>query len=192
MRNMTSTLLPVALLLSAFATPGNAAHVGSTVKGSLTFGGDPSNYFDPGYGFVPATGYLNGSGTMVTISDSAIEFGFDDGSNRVSADFTNNQLIVSDLIETPGTNSSFEMMFTDPAFSLQSLLPVSDNFPISSRSLAGDVITLNYAGGTPTVGRTLTATFDVTPSPEPSTLGVMFLSGIAALTAFFVRRPRYS
>jgi len=187
MRKIMSTLLAIAILLSVFALPGSATLVGSSVNGSLTFDGDPSNYFDPGYGFVPATGYLNGSGTTVVISSNAVEFGFDDGSGRISADFTNNRLTISELIETPEANNSFQMIFTDSAFSLQSLLPVSDNFPISYRSLVGDVITVGYAGGTATVGQTLTATFDVTPSPEPSTLGAVLISCLIALAVFLAR-----
>ncbi len=194
MRNFISKLLPLAMLVSGFALPGNAALTGSSVSGSLTFTGDPSNYFDPGYGFVPAAGYLNGSGTTVTISNSAVEFGFDDGSSRISADFSGNRLTISDLIETGGPNNGFELIFTDPAFSLQSLSPVSDNFPISFRSLMGNIITLDYAGGTPAVGQTLTATFDVTPVPEPSTLGSVFISVLAASGLFFTRsrRPKFS
>ena len=184
---MTSTLLSIALLLSAFALPVNATLIGSSVDGSLTFGGDPSNYFDPGYGFVPATGYLNISGTTVTVSDSAVEFGFDDGSNRISTNFSGNSVVISDLIETPGTNNGFQSMFADAAFTGQYLIPVSDSFPLSLHSVIGDVMTLDYAGGNPAVGQTLTATFIVTPVPEPSTSGLVAISGLAALGVFFAR-----
>ncbi len=188
MRNIIFLLFPVATLLSVFALPGNASLVGTSVTGSLTFAGGPSNYFDPGYGFVPASGYLNSSGTTVTISNSAVEFGYDDGSNLISADFSDNQFTISDRVETGGANNGFEMIFTDSAFSQQSLLRVSDSFPISSYSVAGNVITLDYAGGTPAVGQTLSATFGVSPSPEPSTLGYGSLTVLAGLAVFFARR----
>jgi len=191
MRNLSSTFLSVAILLSVVALPGNAALVGTSVSGSLAFDGDPSNYFDPGYGFVPTSGYLNAAGTTVTISNGAVEFGFDDGSSRISADFSGNQVTLNDLIETAEPTNSFQLVFTDPAFAGQSLSSVSDTFPIVSYSAVGDVITFNYAGGTPTVGQNLTATFNFapTPVPEPSTAGTLSISVLATL-AFFLARKR--
>ncbi len=188
MRAMIFRLLPVAILLSIFALPGNATLAGTSVTGSLTFGGDPSNYFDPGYGFVPA-GYLNASGTTVTISNSAVEFGFDDGSSRISANFSDHQLTVSDLIEISGAANSFQMIFTDAAFVGQYLIPISDSFPLSDYSVAGDVMTLNYPGGRPSVGQTLTASFTVAPVPEPSSFESVLISVFAAL-GFFLARDR--
>ena len=82
------------------------------------------------------------------------------------------------------------MNFTDSAFSLQSLSRVSDSFPLSDYSVTGNVITLDYAGGTPNVGQTLTATFDVVNSPEPSSLGFVSVSVVAGLAMFFVRSRR--
>ncbi len=179
MRNMTYRFLPLAILFSALALPANASLVGTSVTGSLTFGRDRSNYFDPGYGFVPS-GYLNVSGTTVTISNSAVEFGFNDGSSRISANFFDSQLTVSDLIETSGPSNSFQMIFTDSAFTGQYLIPVSDSFPLAGYSVVGDVMTLDYPGGNPAVGQTLNATFAVTPVPEPSTLGLISISILAA------------
>ncbi len=176
---MTHRFLPLAILFSALAVPASAGLVGTSVTGSLTFGGNSSNYFDPGYGFVPA-GYLNASGTTVTISNSAIEFGFDDGSSRISANFSDSQLTVSDLIETSGPSNSFQMVFTDSAFTGQYLIPVSDSFPLAGYSVVGDVMTLDYPGGNPAMGQTLDATFAVTPVPEPSTLGLISFSTLAA------------
>lgn len=181
-------LLPISILLSVYALPGNATLVNTSVTGSLTFAGHASNYFDPGFGFVPATGYLNTSGTTVTISDSAIEFGFDDGGSLITADFSDNQVTVKDLIETPGPTNSFQMMFTDPAFAGQYLLRAADSFPLSGFSLTGNVITFDYAGGNPTTGQTLSATFNVTAVPEPSTLGSLSVAVLAAVAFSFARR----
>jgi|GEM_PF-1899612 len=183
MHNKISTLLPLAILLSVSVLPG-ATLVGTSVNGSLTFAGDPSNYFDPGYGFVPATGYLNISGTTVEVSDSAVEFGFDDGSSLISANFSDNRLIVNDLIEMSGPTNSFQMIFTDAAFAGQYLTLASDSFPIHDHSVVGDVITLDYAGGNPTMGQTLSASFIVAPVPEPSTFGLLSISVLAALMFF--------
>lgn len=190
MRNLSSIVLPVAILLSVFTLPGKAALVGTSVSGSLSFDGDPSNYFDPLNGFVPATGYLNTSNTTVTISSGAVEFGFDDSGSLISADFSDNQLTISDLIETQEINNSFQMLFTDPAFAGQSLVSVSDSFPIGDYSLVGDLMTVNYYGGTPSVGQTLSATFTVAPVPEPSTTGTLFISVLATLAFLFARKRR--
>lgn len=187
---MNSTLLPVGILLFLFAVPGNATLVGTSVTGSLTFGGNPSNYFDPGNGFVPTTGYLNASGTTVTISDTAVEFGFDDGSSRISADFSGNNVMISDLIEVAGPTNSFQMIFTDAAFTGQYLIPVFDSFPLSGYSVVGDVMRLNHPGGNPAMGQTLTATFAVTPVPEPATLGSIAIAVLAVLAIFFVRQAK--
>lgn len=186
MRNLSSMAVPAAILLSLFTLPGKAALVGTSVTGSLTFTGDPSNYFDPGYGFVPATGYLNTSSTTVTISNSAVEFGFDDGDDLISADFTDNQLTISDLAESPLANNPFQMTFSDSAFAGQSLSAISDSFV--DYSLVGDLLTLNYGGGTPIVGQTLTASFNITPTPEPSSAGIVSVSALLALTFCVVRK----
>jgi hypothetical protein len=188
MRTKLPTPLPAALLLSLFALSANASLVGTSVTGSLTFSGDPSNYFNPGYGFVPATGYLNFSGITVSISDSAVEFGYDDGSSRISADFSSNNLNISDLIELSGPTNGFQMTFTDTAFGGKYLIPSSHSFPISGYSLVGDVITLDYSGGNPTQGQTLTAAFTIDSIPEPSVLGLISISALFALTPFIIRK----
>ena len=191
MRNLYWIALPV-MLLPLVALPGKGALAGTSVTGSLTFSGDPSNYFDPGYGFVPSTGYLNTSSTTVAISNSAVEFGYDDGGNRLSADFTDAQLSVNDLVESAGSNLGWQMTFSDPAFAGESLFLVSDSLPLSGYSVTGDLITLNYAGGSVTAGQNLTATFAITSTPEPSTAGALVLSGFAALVFCFVRKWKNS
>ncbi|MDQ2776697.1 MAG: hypothetical protein M3Y57_17525 [Acidobacteriota bacterium] len=186
----TFTLLLVPILLCVFALPGNATLIGTSVDGSLTFTGDPSNYFDPGYGFVPATGYLNISGTTVTVSDSGVEFGFDDGASLISADFSGNHLIISDLIAMSGPANSFQMVFTDTAFAGQNLTLISDSYPLSGYAVSGDGMTLDYAGGNPTVGQTVTANFTVAPVPEPPTFGSLVISMLGVLAILFCRRPK--
>jgi hypothetical protein len=158
--------------------------------GSLTFSGDPSNYFDPGYGFVPPTGYLNSVGTTVAISDTAVEFGFDDGSSRIAADFSDSQIAISDLTELSGPINSFVMTFTDTAFTGQYLVPVSDTFTLASYSLVGDVVAFDYAGGNPSAGQTFAATLTVAPIPEPSTCGFVSLSLLAGASLLRARGKR--
>jgi hypothetical protein len=185
MKNRLFTLSAVALLLSLWSLPAKATLVGTPVTGSLTFSELLSNYFDPGYGFVPATGYLNISSTTVAISGSAVEFGFDDGLSRISADFSATEVTISDLIELSGGTSGFRLTFTDSAFTGKYLIAGSDSLPLSDDSLVGDVITLDYPGGNPTQGQTLTAVFTIASVPEPSVLGLMFVSALLAL-AFLI------
>ena len=172
MKKEFRTLLPVAVLVSVCALPCNASLVGTAVTGSLTFAGDPSNYFDPSYGFVPATDYLNTLGTTVTISDTAVEFGYDDGASLISADFSDTQLTVSDLSELSGQTNAFQLVFTDASFAGQLLELQSEDYPFTAYSLVGDSITLVYAGGSPTVGQTYEASFTAAQTPEPSTLSL--------------------
>ena len=187
MLKKVSLLSSLAILLLTFVVRGQAALVGTSVTGSLTFRGDPSNYFDPLYGFVPTIGYLNASGTTVTVSGSAVEFGFSDGASIISADFSGSQLTVNDTVEIPGANNSFQMTFMDSAFAGQYLSSISDNFPLSAHSLTGNLITLNYAGANLSSGESLTAKFDVIPVPEPSAAGLAAFA-MSAFVLFFVHK----
>ena len=189
MLKKVSLLSSLAILLLTFVVRGQAALVGTSVTGSLTFSGDPSNYFDPLLGFVPATGYLNASGTTVMVSNSAVEFGFDDGASIISADFSGNQLTVNDTVEISGPNNSFQMNFMDSAFAGQYLSSISDNFPLSAHSLTGNLVALNYSGGNLSTGESLTAKFAVIPVPEPSMAGLAMLI-ILASCLFFARKRR--
>ncbi|MGC2659540.1 MAG: hypothetical protein WA324_16405, partial [Bryobacteraceae bacterium] len=123
-----STLLSAAILFGALAFDGQSATLaGTSVTGSLVFPGDPSNYFNPGYGFAPP-GDLNAidASPTVTISDAAVEFGYDDGfANAISADFTGNMLTVTDVVEGTGANLGFTMTFSDSAFAGLNLIPVN-------------------------------------------------------------------
>jgi len=184
-----STFLSTAALLSVLSVSGNATLVGTAVTGSLTFSGDPSNYFDPGYGFVPA-GYLNVSGATVTVSDSAVEFGYDDGASRISANFSDSGVTISDLSELPGQANAFRLTFTDAAFAGQHLVAGADSLALSDYSLAGDVITLDYPGGNPSQGQTLTAVFTISSAPEPSTLGLIAISALLSLALFRTSKLR--
>ena len=175
-------------LLCLFPSPNYAALIGTSVTGSLEFNGGPLNFFDPVFGFVP-NGYLNSAGTTVTISNSAVEFGYDDSANRITADFTDNQLVISNLVEASSSNLPFTMVFTDTALSGQVVTTVSDNFPLTY-SLNGSVLTVNWAGGNVTTGQTFTGTFNIAPAPEPSAVGLLLCSGLAAVAVSFYRYSR--
>ncbi len=188
-----SALLSSAIFLSAFAVTSHAATLaGTSVTGSLIFSGDPSNYFNPGYGFAPPADLnaIDGS-TTVTISDADVEFGYDDGfANAFSADFTGHQLTITDTVEGTGSNLGFTMTFSDAAFSGQYLVPVNSLNLIDSYSSAGTVFTLSSPGGNVTAGETFTGTFNIASVPEPSTQGFVCLALLAFGTLVWSRlRP---
>lgn len=188
---MFKRFMPVLLAASAFAvTPAHASLLGVQVNGSLTFGSNTTNYFLPANGFVPA-GYGNTAGQPVTIGNPIIEFGFDDGANLDTADFTATQLIVRDLVQTAGGNNSWQMTFTSltpGAFGGLSLVTSSFN-PGLTFGLAADTITINWAGGTFQANTDYTAVFDLASGavPEPATWAMM-ISGFGLIGATMRRR----
>jgi hypothetical protein len=152
----------VAALLAAvcFTTAASAALLnGTSVTGDLNFGGTlTTNWFDPANGHVPA-GPLNNAGTTVTIG-AAVEFGYHDGANNITADFTDTTLTVTITSSLSGVDPT-KFTFTDTAFAGLSITEPTDTFPGAgglSESLVGDVLTLNYAGDG--VNATKTAVFD--------------------------------
>jgi hypothetical protein len=141
--------------------------IGTQVTGVLSFIGYPQNFFDPINGRVPA-GYLNVAGTAVIISSSAAEFGYDDGTAGITADFTDTQLTVTDSPYTTTKYNAIQLVLTDPAFT--SLSKLSDGFPGGglSASLSAGAITLNWAGGNLTNGVAAQAVFAVNAPPLPN------------------------
>ncbi|MCX6927970.1 MAG: hypothetical protein NT154_32890 [Verrucomicrobia bacterium] len=140
--------------------------VGTQVKGALYFPGYELNYFDPANGRVPA-GYLNTNGTTVTISTNAVEFGYDDGTATITADFTDIQLTVTEHPQLTAHHYPIQMVFTNAVFS--SLSKVSDSFPSGgmTASLSGNVINLNWAGGDVTSSQTYQVVFNVNAPASP-------------------------
>ena len=188
---MKTLRLLFAAAMVLLSTPAWAVLVGSSVTGTLQFGGSGPNYFDPANGFVPGT-TLNTSGITVTISASATEFGYLDTANNDLANFTTTQLIITDAVGASGA-SSWKMTFTSPAFTGISL--VGSNFSGLTASFANNVITLNW-GGTSTTGTTYTATYDVnTPGaavPDGGSTALLLglvLVAVALLTRHFQPKP---
>ena len=165
--------------------------IGTSVTGSLQFGGSGTNSFDPANGFVNGPfgtypgGSLNAAGTTVTISGTATEFGFMDTTNTDSADFTGTQLTVTDVTRV-GSNSA-TYTFTDTAFNSLSL--VSNSFPAGfTYSLSGDTITVNTPLFFSAAG-TYQAVFNVNSgSTVPDTGSTLLLMGVGLAGIGLLRR----
>lgn len=183
--------LAIALGALLISGPANAALNGVEVNGSLQFNGIPVNYYDSSNGFVPA-GYGNSGGQPVTIG-AGIEFGFIDGANQDTADFTDTQLFISDALFGLGA-APWEMSFTSlTAGAFGGLSLVSDGFnPGLNYGLLGDTITINWAGTDSFDVVTYDAVFDITAAsgvPEPATWAMMLL-GFGAIGFAMRRRNR--
>ena len=167
-----------------WATLASASLVGTSVTGSLQFASYPTNYFDPANGSVPTTGFENTSGTTVTISDSAVEFGY--GTSAVNldfADFTDGTLTITDETGVVGADFNITLTFTDTAFAGQTITAVSNSFPnMFDASLSGDTIVLTEALFPITAGNSDVALFTITPVPEPASFTCMTFAGAGLLT----------
>jgi hypothetical protein len=157
--------------------------IGTSVTGSLGFSGYPINFFDPANDGVPA-GFGNHSHTKVTIG-SGTEFGYRDAANLDTADFTGSTLTISDTGFGAG-QAPFEMKFTDPVFT--GFSTITNDLGVSF-SLAGDTLTIDFAGGDFTGRETtmLAYTMQSGVTPEPGTLALL---GTGILAAAGVVRKR--
>jgi hypothetical protein len=198
-----SSLSVVTAAAAVLLTVGVVGHaeaglVGTSVTGDVefpTFFGT-TNYFDFGNGFVPS-GFLNDSGTTVTISATEPEFGFASSLAKVSADFAADQLTISNQILEldPNGISTYIFTFIDPAFLGQSFKKLSDTFNDGglTGSLSGDEITLTWsANGRVEPVATMGAVFQIGAASgvaEPSAWELMLL-GFAGLGFGVYRRSR--
>jgi hypothetical protein len=164
-----------------------ASLIGSSVTGSMLVNNMPPNYFDPAFGFVPSTGYLNSAGTTVMVSASAVEFGYSDSKNLDTADFGAATLTLTDV--SNGGSVPITYKFVDPAFAGLTLSTLSNNFPTgSTAALAGTTLTLTTPMFIGTSG-TFSAVFSLaaaTAVPEPAPLAMTL--GTLAFGALLIRR----
>jgi hypothetical protein len=161
--------------------PARAGLIGTSTTGSLQFSGTgATNWFDPANGHVPS-GFLNNTQfPNITISGTAVEFGYQDGANTDTADFSNTGLTLSDVSSLGSDASTYT--FTDTAFSGLVLSKLTDTFPggVASASLVGDTLTIQTPSFSP--AGTFNATFSLVPAaspatPEPSTFALLALGG---------------
>ena len=158
--------------------------IGSSVTGSLSFGALPINFFDPANAAVPP-GFGNHAGTTVTIG-SGIEFGYRDTANLDTVNLTGSSVALSDTGFGEG-QAPFVIKLTDADFSKFSL--ISNGLGVSF-GLAGDTLTINYAGGEFTGQETTVLSYtnqtQTGLTPEPGTLALLGTGMLAA--AGVVRR----
>jgi hypothetical protein len=178
---LPAILAVVALLAGSVAA--RADGTGTQVTGGLFFGSNTNNYFDPAHGFVPA-GYGNVAGTTVTIG-SGVEFGFNDGLNKDTADFTGSSLSITDVDSANAAN--FKMTFTDPAFTGFTQLTGQDMG--YTFSFSGDTLNVFYAGSLAhgTFSGTFSYATSPTATPEPSSL-LLLGSSILGMAGVVRRR----
>ena len=175
------------------------------VFGSVEFGDDPTNYFDPGNGFVP-NGYSNKTqGTIVTVTNPAIEFGFNDGANYDTIDITNDTITLTDksrpiqfesfIVKSEGDLVSYSpALFTlkSPAFEGLTFTEISNTYPsgfvmqTSSDSLSLSAPSLGESG-------TYSAVYKVTnnnaaATPEPGSIALLVGMGITGAGVLRKRR----
>lgn len=156
----------------------------TTITGSINFGGNSTNYYDPTNGSVPA-GYSNASGPTVTLGSGAT-FGFNDGSNLDTAAFTPTSLVLTDQPLANEGDFNWTQIFTasQPGF-FNNLSLTSDTLGVSY-SVSGDTLTVNWPGGEVGPG-TLAADFTFSGAvPEPTTWAMLIIG--LAMIGFAARR----
>jgi hypothetical protein len=194
---MTKTLKLLVFSGASFlvaASPAWAGLLGTQVSGSMIINGAGPNYFDPANGYVDGPngtfpgGSLNSAGTTVTISGTSVEFGYMDGANTDSADFTGSQLTLTDVAVNDGS-LPITYSFTDTAFGSLSLSTNSFGSGFSY-SLVGDLITIN-TGDFQNNG-TFQAVFNIGPNSVPDATSTGGLLGLGLLSVAAFKRFKFS
>lgn len=165
----------------ALSGPAQAGLVGQSISGELYLAGGSANLFDPTFHFaLPTAG--NAGGTTVTVG-APLEFGIGDSSAQITADFSDDQLVIGEFANLGGIASPLVMRFTSTTAGLfQSVsLLASDFAPGLSYQLADDTLEIRWAGGAIPAHSGLSATFDIGTTaaasvPEPASLALVALA----------------
>jgi hypothetical protein len=154
----------------------------TTITGLLNFGSNPTNYYDPGNGYVPAS-YANASSPTVTLG-SAATFGYQDSSNLDTAAFTATSLVLTDVVSSNAINWTQSFTASTAGF-FNHLALTSDTLGVTY-SVRGDTLTVNWPG-TQTPGA-YAADFTFSGGvPEPATWAMLILG--VAMVGCAARRP---
>ena len=160
---MRKLLGMVALTVGMLGSAGQAQAglVGDTVFGTLCFGaGNICQFWNPQNAVVGA----------------GIEYSYSDGANDDTADFSDAQLVVTDLVKSNA--SGWVMTFQIADLLGAAVTEFSDNFTNGgvSFSLVGDTLSLTW-NGTLTTDGLLTAVYNIRAGnvPEPATLALLGL-----------------
>ncbi len=171
-------------LLIAFSA--RADLLGTSVTGQLTIANGVTNYFESANHEVPA-GYGNsglGTSTTVTIG-SGIEFGYNDGVNFDTVDFTGTMVTLQDVSQR--NSGIIHYSFTDTAFTGLTLSQDSENFPNGvTATLVGDVLTISSAGFNSSGTFSAVYTLSSAGVPEPS--GWLLLATLILALALVARK----
>jgi hypothetical protein len=189
-KRLARAFMLFAIVALAAANPAYGGLIGTTVTGSAELNFIPINVFDPANGFVPS-GYLNDAGTTVTIAEPAIEFGAQTSTNLFTANFTDNELIITDVAAAPEGGTSFVMSFMDTAFQGLSVSVISDSFTGGVLpDLLGDELYVVWSGTVVSQPTTFQVVLELSPAsvPEPSSFFLCAIGFIGA--AGYSRRRR--
>jgi hypothetical protein len=164
-----------------------ASLIGTTVTGVITGVPATENFYDPGNGLVPSTGFENSpsnqnSPTVTIVGGN--EFGF--GSQGPTTSFSATGFTVN-VTASPSfvAFGAYQLALTDSAFNSVSLS--SNTFPGLTYGIKGDVITINIPLTLENPPNSFSASFDVNVVPEPST-AVLTMIAVIALWRVGVRK----
>lgn len=198
MRMRTSLLSAVCMAALLTSAASAATLTGAQVTGSLRFGTDTTNYFDPNS--TPYTTGLNRTqGTTVTVVYplGLVEFGYGDGITPITVEFGENGFLFRDYIAVEGGSSpNLTLTFVSNAFLGKVLTETSDSFFGGVvGTLVGNTITVTWGGVSNTLGLpSYSAGFLIEdgPSPVPVPAALPLLAaGLGAIGVFgWRRKPR--
>jgi hypothetical protein len=165
----TARLAAVVALVSGISC-GTA--LADTMTGSLTFGGGPTNYYNPANGFVPA-GYSNSTSATVTLAGgTTATFGYDDFIYFDTAAFTTGQLQIEIQPDVFGDFGEISTTWTFTA----SASGFFTGWTLSSDTFAPALASWSVDG----TGRTLTVNWDGTNGGPLSQFDAIFSSSTTA------------